>query len=252
MRLKIRFLYLLITLIYPVLFLSCGIEEYFYLPQVNQININRILNDTAEITIVHPGSEFNSYFRNYAIYYKIYVSEYDNISTIDPLGKVTESFSAEYNNDYNAILRYADPSNLTSSTGIDQLFLGRNYYTLNFEGKNNNSMMPPGNTLRIIFPTSGEKPYATILDGSAEEVPLMRSISDLTLINLIPDQFFFNTDELRENKGNADVARNENAEEISIGEYTYVSMYIVSVGFNVSTITNFLSKPTFINLFKMF
>jgi len=225
-----------IFLIFAFFVSSCGIEDYFYLPQVPQPK--RIFNTEAEIYLPKISSEY-IYFENYAIFYKIYVSANNNATIEDP----PEYVSSEYRSDYNAINPYTYPSNTLANTSIEQLLRSRNFHELSFMGRDNLSMMPEGDTLMIVFPAvSGDLPYAALKSSPANEVSLMRSVS-----SPVPNQYFLNSNELRIDARNTDVAKNAN------GLYAYVSMYIVAVGYDSlsssPTFTYIFSKPAHINLF---
>ena len=227
-------MYRLITLIFIMLcFVSCGIEEYYYLPQIPQSGETSIMNTEAEINIPKIDGNEYYYFSNYAIYYKIYLSNNSNIRVDTP-----NLFSSELRSDFNAIAPYADPSNMQASTAIDQLFNNRKYHELKFSGKDSAAMLPSsGGRLTIRFPTGsgiGDVPVATM--GSNINIPLMRSITSQNT-----DPYFVNSEDLR-SQASADV--------VGTGNYAYVSMYIVAVGFNASIFTNIFSKPTHINIFK--
>jgi len=227
-------LYKLILFFTASVFLSCGIESYVYLPQVSESNIIRMVNTDAQIYL---PSTTNTYFRNYAIYYKIYTG-------INLLSNTPQTdyalFSTALSNDYNAIRPYTDPANASYSTGIDNLFKSRNYYQLSFVGKDNNAMMPMGGTLIIVFPTSaGSSPYAYLENNPNDIVFLNRSDS---IYDPAPDRFFLNSNDLRTNDRNTDVARTG-------GTYVAASMYIVAVGYDDIEFKQVFSKPTHIHFF---
>jgi len=218
-------------LFFPCLFLFCGIEEYYYLPQVPESNVVPTFNTEAAIDL--PSMTQYYYFTNYIIYYRIYISEqemdFDNPS----------SYTADFKNDYNLIRQYADPAGSSSSASIDQIFKNRNYHELRFQGKSLQSMLVPGSTLKIIFPTGlGDSPYAFIITDS--HANLNRSITDPQP----SDRLFLNSVELRTGARNADVAKRA-------GSYAYVSMYIAATGFDSNNFRAVFSKPTHINLFKL-
>jgi hypothetical protein len=221
-------------------FLSCGIEEYYYLPQVPQGNIFEVHFNT-EATIRLPPinrTEFY-YFEHYSIYYRIYVSE----DLIDIENR--NSYTPELRGDFDAIAPFTDPTNTSASTSVDLLFRNRNYHMLRFVNSNgtyinNNTMLAPGRTIRIFFPTaSGEHPVATLVGTSNENIRLCRSIS-----MPFPDQYFINSSVLRSDNRNADVARRN-------GTHSFVSMYIVATGYNSETFQSIYSKPTHINFFRL-
>ena len=209
--------------------ISCGIEEYYYLPQVPESNINPTLNTEASITIpTIDRSEFY-YFRNYSIFYRIYISDqeiiFDSINT----------YPSELRSDFNAIRPYTDPTNISASTSVDQMLRNRNYYELSFEGKSIDSMLLEGKTLQIIFPTDNQRPYAYI--DEVNPTNIIRSTNGSE-----NDRYFYYSESLVTDPKNTDVARRS-------GERAYVSMYIVATGYDSINFRTIFSKPTHINIF---
>ena len=221
-----------LTFILIFLCLSCGIEEYYYLPQVPQPA--RMFN--TEATIILPDKTGYNFFKYYKIYYKIYLSENINLNVDDS----KTNFSNEYNSDFALLSPYADPSNSLASSSIDHIFRNRNFFELNFLNVSNYLMMPTDNILTIKFSTGSlEYPAASLETGQYKDILLLRSINDP-----VPNPYFINTDELRADSKNVDVAQGN-------GSYSYVSMYIVAVGYDSDSFAEVYSKPTHINLFKL-
>ena len=222
------------VLLFFSLFISCGIEEYYYLPQVPQGNISTNFDTNASIHIPPVDMSEFYYFTNYAIYYRIYISD----ASIEI--ENTNSYTSELRQDFNAIAPYADPTNTSAGTSIDQLFRNRNYHELWFEGENPASILQPGSLLNIIFPTaSGDYPYVT-LNVNTQKVYLNRSVREPAP----PNRFFINSLELRTNERNDDVSRRS-------GSNAYVSMYIVAKGNDTVNFKEVFSKPTHINFFRL-
>jgi len=222
------------VLIISVLFLSCGIDEYYYLPQIPQNNITTSADTEANIIIPRDYDVNYLFFTNFAIYYKMYVGT-------EPYADI--NFNSDLRNDYNAISPYTNPAN-TSGGAIDNLFRTRNYNELYFENETNDSMMPKAGgtqqTLRIIFPTDpSEQAYAR-RNTNNEKISLCRSIIDFQ-----PDRFFLNSPILRTHSLNTDVSKREG------GEYVCVSLYIVAIGYDSNLFKPIFSKPTFIGNFKL-
>jgi hypothetical protein len=219
-----------------IVFLSCGVEDNYFLPQVQA---NRIISSITQATISLPLIPDDPYYYavKYAIFYRMYASTYQTSS-----GSLNEFnlISPNLLSDYNYLLPITNPAN-TSSTISANTFKSRNFFELEFEGIN---MLPiTGGTLEINFPT-GAGEYATASLGV--ENKLLRS-SDLT--NPRPDKYFHNTSDLRDGSNaisniNADVAGQ------SVAGYVYTAMYIVAVGIHPTNFTRIYSKPTFISVFK--
>jgi hypothetical protein len=225
-------------------FLSCGVEEYYFLPQVPETNITNTLNTSSVIII--PSIPNNPYYYavRYAIFYRIYASMNDFSSSSLP----PATFSLINSNllsDYNYLLPITNPAN-TSATTSANTFRSRNFFELEFKDTYISDMLPKtGGTLIINFPTSTVN-YPTASFNSGAPIWLSRVKNQFTLK---PDEFFYNNSDLRAenatNDINTDVARQSGA------LYTYVAMYIVAVGTHPENFTRIYSKPTFISVFKL-
>jgi len=225
--------------------LSCGIEEYYYLPQVHQDDIISNLTNSATINLPPINSVQFYYATNYSIFYRIYISEtpLTSVQTINDMTNINPDLAR----DYNSLLSYTD----TAGTIITKdTFPALKYYEIELDGaKIADIFSKNGGTLEIVFSTSTGYPTVSLDNGSAFR--LRRSGN---LISPVPsDRFFRNTEELNDNDNatdekNADVARRTTGFD---QRYTYVSMYIVATGVNPDTFTRMYSKPTHINIFRL-
>jgi len=239
-------------------FLTCGIDEYYYLPQLSESKIDSKMNTYAGINL--PNNFFSqnqaSYALGFTIFYKIYISNLD-INMVNDINNYRDS--AIYK-DYNNLYQYTDPSNTTSITSLTT-FSSRGFYELELEGIDikekvlsyliiSNSK-PPGITFNIRFPTrDGDKPY---IEYNGIEYSLLRS-NDRGAFNPKPDRYFRNSDELKDYTNatstiNADVSGQQST--INAQDKAYASMYIVAVGQNPRNFTRLYSKPTHINIFLL-
>lgn len=233
------------SIVYIIVLLSCGVDEYYYLPQVPEGNNQTDFNTNATVNIP-PIPDDYYYAGYYTIFYRIYVS--NHLTTSSSPSEFT-LISPNLSSDYNFLLPYTNPVN-TSATVSSNTFNSRKFYELDFEETDKITMLPrTGGTLIIDFSNNhGFIPNASLDNGSV--INLRRS-SKLLISPDSSDLYFCNTPELRDinnanpNK-NADVAGRS-------GEmrYTYVAMYIVAVGTNPNNFTTVYSKPTFINVFKL-
>jgi hypothetical protein len=206
-----------------IICLSCGVDDYIYLDQVPRSTIKVNFN----IATVPLPSQSSMYFKNYTIYYRIYVSGNLLEGTIEE-GMLSTVNSYLYS-DYSAIHPYTNPDTSTS-TNVGTLFTNRKYYTLD-------NPFYPG-TLTIDF---GEA--TPVINGS----PIRRSSA---VYNPAPDQFFRNHTDLY-SADNA--ARNIDVQPSTAGSgpmYTYAAMYVVAYGVNDNYSTIY-SKPTFIGVFRL-
>jgi len=235
----------------PVIFLlciltlsTCGLEEYYYLPQVSEGRITQELNTSASINTSNIFNSVDHYYATgYVIFYKIYTSNSnygDIINTINNNPKILS--------DYNALYPYtnpADPSSIPSLT----TFSGKGFYELDLEGTDirRTVLSKTGGTFKINFPTtSGRHPY---IEFSGMEYKLLRSNSGF---NPVPvDRYFLGSADL---KDYTKAVSNINADVYAISgiaDYAYALMYIVAVGQDPSKFSRLYGKPTFINVFKL-
>jgi len=240
-------------------FLTCGIDEYYYLPQLSENSILSQNNTRAEINI--PSNSLNQayYATGYIIFYKIYISnlEINSVNDIISSSSSTITNSSIYR-DYKYLEPYTDPSNTTSITLLNT-FSGRGFYELDLEGINirDTVLSKNGGTFDITFPTRpGEEPF---INYNGNDYFLLRSNGSKeggTPFNPIPeDRYFFNSDDLKNYTNatstiNADVSGIPQT-EVNAQTDAYASMYIVAVGQNPTTFARLYGKPTFISIFKL-
>jgi len=243
------FLFLLCNALSIAALLSCGLDEFYYLPQVPESLISRQLNTEAIINIPRIDTNQFYYAKNYSIYYRIYVSGTDT-DLSDNISIINSTLVS----DYNAIFPTTDPTNTSAaSTSIGNLFSSRNYFKLEFEGVDIDKVLTTdGGNLRISFPTrAGDIPVAFLNNGPVDGYRLSRS-SDL-ISPRTNDMFFRNTSEINNN----DFANRDNNADVAAGasgitlRFTYVSMYIVAVGVDTISFTPLYSRPTHISVFKL-
>jgi hypothetical protein len=223
--------------------LTCGIDEYYYLPQVPESGIEKTFNTEASINI--PSNllnEVDHYATGYVIFYKIYISNASFGTIPEILNNNSRILS-----DYNAFLPYIDPSNATSIPSL-ATFSNRGYYELELDGANirNTVLSKSGGTFSIQFtPRAGEIPF---IEHGGNKYSLYRSNGG-GLFAPKPDRYFRSSTELNDNANaiatiNADVSG-----QSGTNGFAYTSMYIVTVGQNPSNFSRLYGKPTHINIF---
>ena len=226
------------------LFTTCGLEEYYYLPQVPEINIITELNTQATINL--PSLSGYYYAQNYKIFYRIYISDFQTSSSET---SVFSNINSTLVSDYSAIYPNTDPTSTSMGTSAGTLFSGRNYYELElYQEDINNILSTSGGNIRILFPTAqGSFPVLSINNGP--DFRLYRSSYFLSINSS------WNTDEKRFFRNTSDINVSEYADVVPrtglSQTYAYVSMYIVAYGTNPSTFTNIYSKPTHICVFRL-
>jgi hypothetical protein len=238
----------------PVIFilcfflLTCGIDEYYYIPQVPEGGITTNFNTDAEIRI--PSNLLNDvehYAPVYIIFYKIYTSNDDsnNINILRTYPRISS--------DYNALDSYTDPTKVTSIPS-STTFSNRGYYELELKDKDINTVISKkGGTFRINFhQIPGKEPV--IIDENENNYILLRS-NDRGKFNPKPEnRYFFSSDDLKDYENSSQKSPTINADvsgESGIPANAFVSMYIVAAGSNPKTFSKFYGKPTHISIFKL-
>jgi hypothetical protein len=237
-----------IVIIFCFLLLTCGLEEHFYLPQISQGRVERTSNTIAVIDIPSLDTVQFRYASHYSIFYKIYISEYQESGSVYETVDLRSRVNPTLNSDYLAIYPMTDPTNTTSSPNVN-LFTSRNYFELELSGTDIKRILSTdGGLLTITFPTlTGDFPVLRLRGGS--DYILKRSGN---LISPEPDMFFRNSPELRDNANAVDNVNRDVARLVSgTPQFTYASMYIVAVGANPETFGPIYSRPTFINVFLL-
>jgi len=233
----------------PALFFlfSCGIQEYYYLPQVPESNIfDKNLSNRATIRI--PSISQYYYATNYSIFYRIYISG-ETPQSVDTTNM--NSLNPELARDYNSLLRYTQTDGTTMTT--KDTFPNLKYYEIKLDGKEAADVFSKnGGTLEILFPaTTGSYPTVSLNNG--DEIRLRRTIMEEGN-TLVPenDLFFRNTPELND-YANATAEKNIDVSGRSglSQRYAYVSMYIVAIGYNNENFSPIFSKPTHILVFRL-
>ena len=247
-----RIIFFLLAVFLSVFF-SCGIDEYYFLPQLSEGDITLLSNTEAEI-IIQPIDLY--YAISYSIFYRIYISEYPAPGRISQAEH--RNISQSLATDYNAFVSVTDPTTTTLPSA--NTFSNRNYFELEFEGHSINNILTKEKkkTLKINFPTTTimeDNPVIILKlnddDESETQIPLCRSGR---LISPLPKDYpyFRNTPELcdytssTDTNINADVSGRQNLTE----HHAYVSMYIVAIGVN-NYFSPIYSKPTHIGIFKL-
>ena len=233
-------------------FLSCGLEEYYYLDPVPQSSITMELNNKA--TIQMPSSSY-SYFTHFSIFYRVYISGSAVTGTIqtsyDALRNINPALAA----DFSAIYPLTDITN-TGSTNVGAQFKSRRFYELELYGIDIASILDStafGGTMVIEFPpNTGSLPTLTLNGASFS---LYRSTGDGTFAPR-PNRYFLNHPDLNSSANtaahiNADVADNIGISSDPAQRYTYAIMYLSAIGLNSQDITIVYSKPVFIGIFRL-
>ena len=227
-------------------FVTCGIKENYFLPQVPETNIARTFNTNADIILpAIPGEYY--YAGNYAIFYRIYLSNYQTESSTETdINQISSSLAS----DYRFFNDFTNPANTSSIVSLNT-FNNRNYFELEFDGIDIPNILPKnGGTVKVQFPTSPlEYPVISLNDGP--KFNLRRPSQLVSPETSTP--YFLNTAEL----GFYNIANNIINADVSgrssdvIYNYAYVSMYIVAVGTSSEDFSPIYSKPTHVSVFRL-
>jgi len=230
---------------------SCGIEEYPYINPIPQGNVIQTMNNRAVIRI--PRDSPGTTFTNFAVFYRIYISDTllqsttstSSYSTINPTLASDYSYFSGYIN-----------STTQVNVNMDSLFQNRGYKYLVLEDPNINSInvvlseSSLGQSLEFDF-SSFKRPTMKLGDNT---YTLWRSDGG-GLFSPRPDRYFVNSGELRNpdninSQINADVVTKANLTAADM-RYTYAAMFIVAVGINSASYSNIYSTPSLIHVFQI-
>lgn len=240
--------YLKTSVIFGLCFflLTCGIDEYYYLPQVPEEGIRSTDNTFAEIRI--PSNLLNDvshYAIGYVIFYKIYTSDNDNkdVSILKTYPRIST--------DYNGLYSYTDRTNPTSIPSLTT-FSNRGFYEPELEGIDIGTtvLSKNGGTFSINFEErTGVEPY---IEYNSNKYFLLRSNGE-GKFNPKPDdnRYFFSTDDLKDFANATSTINADVSGQTGIPQNAFASMYIVAVGSNPRNFTRLYGKPTHISIFKL-
>ena len=235
----------LLFVICSLFLLSCGIEDYPFINPIPQGNIIQAMNNRAVVRI--PSDSPGSTFTNFAVFYRIYVSDIPQASTtINSYSAINPTLAS----DYNSFRTYID-STTQVNANMDSLFQGKGYKYLGLQDGNINTVLSSsafGQSLTFDF-TSSKLPTLTL--GNSTYV-LWRSNGG-GLFSPRPDRSFINSNELSNpdninNQINADVVNKTGMPDGGM-RYTYAAMFIVAVG--STGISDFYSTPSLIHVFLL-
>jgi len=230
---------------------SCGIEDIPFIDPIPDGYINPAMNNRAVVRI--PNDSPGTTFTNFAVFYRIYVSDtlQASTTTTSVYSAINPTLASDYNFFYNNYINSTSQVNVD----MDRVFQNRGYKYLTLEDPNTNiirvlSESSLGRSLVFDF-SSSRRPRMTV--GNDTYV-LWRSDGG-GLFSPRPDRYFVNSNELSSpeninNQINADVVNKANLSD-SDGRYTYAAMFIVAVGINPTSYSNIYSTPSLIHVFLL-
>jgi hypothetical protein len=228
-------------------------DDYVYLSPVRESEINIRNNTQATIRLPSISGE-TTYFSNFVIFYRIYISGSLQAGQITP--ELMRVVNSTLYNDYNGIFPSTsnNSSNTTAvNTAVGSLFSGRRYYELALAEAGIESVLGTSSqekTLVIEFPNNA-RPFLTVGEGRIYE--LWRSNGGGTF-EPQPNRYFVSDSSLT---NSANLIVNKNADAVggsssnTGSQYAYVSMYIVKMGRDSQTLGIIYSAPTFIGVFRL-
>jgi hypothetical protein len=253
----IRHPVLLISLWY-ILFIglvSCGIDNYPYLPPVPAGNVSLLeLGSGAAIDLPAIDPAYHNYFRSFTFYYRIYLSDYEVPGRVllDNLITINNSL----NTDYLTLQQYTDSDDTRITTVIGSAFSNRNYYTLALENAGIESLLNStgGATVDLDFAdTPGVYPRLILNNDQSSPYNLHR-FSETGIMSPRPDRYFYNTSELTNENNISTIDRTnldiQKKDSYSGPKYAYVSIYVLATGID-DNYSPVYSKPAFVGIFRL-
>ncbi len=236
-----------------IFFISCGLDDYYYLPAVPVGTY-----DSTEAKINIPNYNSYSYFHNFRIFYRIYISGETLNTRIDETNM--SSISSSLSSDYNNIKPNTDTTSTTVNTSIGSMFTTRKYYELVLENTDINGVLGSssfGSEIVFDFSSDGSGSIPTMQINNGTEYALYRSIGSTgeSGFDPEPDRFFRNSPDICLSANaiariNADVADAASTTP-ETPRYTYASFYIAATGIDPRNLTSVFSKPTHIGIFRL-
>jgi len=244
---------------------ACGllVGEPF-IPPIPQWAIHQDASHTARIDI--SFYELNPAFTNFVIFYRIYVSGVDILSTTMTDTVVFNQINPALHSDFFFINPRIDNEDLIGEN-MHNVFTARHFRYLALEGADITQILG-----RDFFYYRPALDRILEFDFAAGGIPVMRvgAGGNLAVFNLLranshqgigsfnplpPDRLFFNSLELRDRENinpqiNADVADRTGILDID-RRYTYAAMFIVAVGRSDITFANVYSTPAMIHVFRL-
>jgi len=244
----------LVLLCCLIVFFSCGIEEVIYLEPVVDASFQGVT--AGRLTL--PNNSSNEYFRNYTIYYRIYLSDF--LTTSATTNEERRNINANLASHYNAIDPYIlDENRVFTSISV---FTSRGFFPLYVSTDKTNGFavhdlltvngyspfpgVTPGGTISFDFTDSIAGPFMKLsYDTTSTSLFLFRASGDFTPM---PDRLFFlSGDMVTVDSGvNADVEQKSGVTPL----YAYVSLYIIANGID-NSFSPVYSRPAHIGIFQL-
>jgi hypothetical protein len=223
------------------------------------MNLNTMA--TINLPYIDAGGTTSEYyyFRNFIIYYRIYISD------ISIQGQISldelQTVNAGLYSDYYYLNPYTTLDNNRSPSAMGSIFSSRRFYPLatedaSIDGLLGTGILPPSGSVSPIVLDFSQQSSGTIpfLQIGASTYNLHRYYDPAVNVPWPSDRYFINSVDLQDSskisttdRTNMDV---QNKENVSGPKYTYAAMYILLFGRN-EDLTPVYSAPTFIGIFRL-
>jgi len=222
-------------------FFSCGIEEVIYLEPVVDASFTGVT--AGRLTL--PDNSGNEYFRNWAVYYRIYLS--DTLSTSITTNAERNTINSLLSTHFNAIDPYIIDENYVFNN--ISIFTSRGYYPLYRSIDRENGLAihdllgtTANGELSFDFSNSTIGPFMRYAAG---EYYLFRNSDNFTPL---PDRLFFLHSDMftSTSEVNADIQQKAGVDPLA----AYISMYIIAVGID-NSFSPVYSRPAHIGIFRL-
>lgn len=226
---------------------SCGVDEYAYLEPIENVS------STITSSIVFlPGSSAAE-FRNYTIFYRLYIS--DELSTSITTDGERRTINASLASHYNTLDPYTINDN-TSPAAIASVFNSLRYYSLflSSDGVTDRPLysilnLPGGGRMDLDFTNPNPGSFLTINFGP--RFYLFRAAG----FTARPNRLFYNTEGAGSLTDTGIITSdvNSDVEPKSIPaspRYTYVSLYVLASGID-DNFSPLYSRPKHIGIFRL-
>ncbi|MCL2229583.1 MAG: hypothetical protein FWC01_00645 [Treponema sp.] len=228
---------------------ACGLLEFYYLPQVQDIDI--LSSSLSGVELRLPSMSSISFADGYIIVYKIYISDFTgNSITPSQYHLVNSTLQSDYQN----FLSLCNPTTTLTLSDLNT-FSSRGFYLLEYDKPTGvtHYLNDNANTFISFHPTDYFNPV--IIVNNDPPVSLLR-YSGMESYLPANSLFFLNTSELNASYSNEPVRINEDVFIPSSGENlqprnAFVLMYVIAIGYNYETFASIYSKPTHVGLFML-
>jgi len=228
---------MVLSFVFVLSLVSCGLETEAFLEPVEIVSSDK---DRAEIVLPDQTSiPSPDLFRNYAIYYRIYLSDIPPPAQTINLPSQRQQINPSLEAHYNVLNRYTTTDNVSPSA-IDLEFRTLKYYSIFLRDVSSgaekdlsavlNSSLPPGTIIRLAFPTTQNSTLTDTFFNNVYDLLRANSFTSEPLNRLFVYSNNLANGNNVTNDQNTDIQKKTTGNENDIAPYAYVSMYILATG----------------------